>query len=331
MTTHKTLFSLVVAGSTKYTQLLAKKLVDSGFFELQFLLVPPPKAIGRKQILTPSIPAVWGDKMGCEVVEVAGKKIDPSLIEGRNRPDFLLVVDFGYLIPDWLLVWPRIAPINIHPSRLPEWRGASPGQMVLLSGATDSAITVMIPNSHLDQGDIITQLELSVAPHMTKDEYYETAFNRVAEHLAAILTNFAQGELIARPQPENSPTPVARQMTKNDGFVPWEMVKMAVNGQLWAENNNRHDDWKKDNFIIQMSQVRNCPSPAEIIERAIRAFSPWPTVWTLKPAPKNSDQAPKRMKLLSGRLSDDQQTLVLDKVMIEGKNQAQDFDLSWIN
>lgn len=330
MMNSKTTFSLVVAGSTKYTQLLAKTLVNSGIFELQFLLVPPPKPVGRKQIVTPSAPAVWGTAAGIEVVEVSGqgkKAISPELIKGRNRPDFLLIVDFGYLIPDWLLEWPRIAPINIHPSRLPEWRGATPAQMVLLSGATSSAVTIMVPNSHLDQGDIITQLELPITPTMTKDNYYQTAFQLTAEHLGQILTDFARGKLVAQPQSELSPTPPARQMTKDDGFLPWELVVSAVTGQ--PRDEKKLAQWAAENYIVQIAQTRNAPLPAEILDRAIRAFSPWPAVWTLKPVPDNSTQVPKRMKILAAHL-ENRTTLVIDQVMIEGKNQAQPFDLGWL-
>jgi methionyl-tRNA formyltransferase len=71
----------------------------------------------------------------------------------------LLVVDFGYLIPTWLLQLPAIAPLNIHPSELPKWRGSSPGQFALLfknlgRETTQTAVTLMVMNEGLDQDQL---------------------------------------------------------------------------------------------------------------------------------------------------------------------------------
>jgi methionyl-tRNA formyltransferase len=204
----------------------------------------------------------------------------------QNPIDFLLVVDFGYLVPKWLLKLPKLAPLNIHPSKLPRWRGSSPGQLVLLNGETDSAITLMVMNEALDEGPLVAQLAFKVEPTWTQIEYYQHSFNIICAGLGDLIEKFAQGKLIAQPQPKASPTPVADRLSKKDSFRTWTAVKQAMaTGQA-----------------------------APALEQACRAYYPWPKLWTLVATP----QGKKRLIIHRAHL-DQADHLALDQVQLEGK------------
>ena len=177
-----TLLKLWLAGSSHYSLLLAKTLLTDSRFQFQGVITPAPKPIGRQQILTPSPMAVWADQAKITKI-LLNEKIDTeakTIITDQfstSGCDVLLVVDFGYFIPEWLLKLPRIAPVNVHPSLLPRWRGSSPAQRVLLAGETNSAVSVIKVTMQLDAGEILTQLPLKVAPDWTSSDYYQAALS----------------------------------------------------------------------------------------------------------------------------------------------------------
>ncbi len=149
-----------VAGTSEYSRLLAEWLLSAATIKVQGVITPAPKPVGRDKILTPSPVAQWADAKKLPKILV-GEKIDESIKIALNEQfsllpcDVLLVADFGYYLPKWLLALPRLAPINIHPSRLPAWRGSSPAQRVLLAGETSSAVTVLKVTPEMDAGEIL--------------------------------------------------------------------------------------------------------------------------------------------------------------------------------
>ena len=335
-------YTFAIAGTSHYTQLLADSLIASGSFTPNLVITPAPKPIGRKKELLPNPVHTWAktNQLPLALIE---KKITPELISqalGSDFsnpaliPDFLIVVYFGYLVPDWLLNWPRFYPINVHPSALPDWRGASPGQFTLLADSSSSAISIIIPNSKMDQGDLIHQIPFTINPTWNKDQYYDFAFNLTAQHFPQILLDLTAKKLIPSPQPPLSPTPIARQLTKDDGFIPYNYLLAALEGQPSSE-------LPPDSpFLLQLLPKLKTLNPdlsldpASVIERASRALSPWPGIWTLQPQTDPHLPA-KRLKILQLHLekpttqpqSPAQKKLILDQALLEGRNYPHSFEL----
>ena len=308
-------YRIAIAGSTKNTVLMAEAVKLSSNFEIAYTLSPAPKLIGRKQILTQNPLHSWSLERKLPAFLVEGK-IEKSSIEEFNKMgdiDFLLVVDFGYLIPKWLLELPKIAPLNIHPSLLPKWRGSSPGQFCLLFQDLDengkkSAVTLMIMNESLDRGPIISQLLFDLQENWTQKEYYEHAFSLISTKLTELISDFAQGKIQAKEQTEESPTAIARRLSKQDSFVDWMELQKLMNG--------KEADKTKilTNLLAEHPLFQDKISQIKLMVNACKAFNPWPSLWTT--VITNSGE--KRMKILSCHL--EKETLVLDSVQIEGKN-----------
>lgn len=281
-------YTVAVAGTTKHTTLCAATLLAHPEFEVSFIITPAAKPTGRKQLLTPNPLQKFANSNQIETVLIKNK-IDKSVkskILAHQKPDFLLVVDFGYLVPEWLLDLPSIMPLNFHPSALPKWRGNSPGQFVLLSGAKTSAMTLIQMTAQFDHGPIVWQKQFKVDPSWTQTEYYQHSFELATQNLAIVMLQLAENKITPTPQTITSPTPIAKKMTKQDAFEPWVKIKTAM-------NSNRRD--------------------ATYLERASRAYSPWPLLWTEIMTSKGQ----RRMQLISTSL-DQQGLLKLDQVKIEG-------------
>jgi methionyl-tRNA formyltransferase len=311
-------FRIGIAGSTQYTRMCVQHLLDSPNqeFDIAWILTPTPKAIGRKQIVTKNPLYLFAEDHQFPLI-LLGKKIDESIrthilaFQEQQPIDFLLVVDFGYLVPSWLLQLPRIAPLNIHPSLLPRWRGSSPGQFVLLYGEKNSAVTLMTMSQGLDTGDCIFQAGFAVGSNWTQTEYYDHSFSLICQHLAEKILAFGSEKLQPTPQPINSPTRLAGKLSKEDSFISWETLTQAM-GML-PEQTPTHPS---SSLLMSVHDALN--SWPQVIANASRAFSPWPLLWTIIPTSKGE----KRMQILRAQVDEQTQMLRLERVKVEGEQET---------
>lgn len=326
-------YRIIIAGSTQHTRLIAESLRNSSL-QIIGCLTPKPKPIGRKQIITPNPLHKWADQNQVPVVLI-DQKIDRALEPEMHRQfrqpnqaeplcDILLVVDFGYYVPGWLLKKARKAPLNIHPSLLPRWRGSSPGQFALLYGDNPSAISLITVAKQMDQGDIWIQKEFAVNPHWNAADYYQHAFTEMAQDLPTVVSTILTDTAVSTEQPASSPTPVARKISKADCYLPWSALRATQTGkdsdyevaQLELENYLHTPEFSEPPLLAQILVKSPLLEWTRWIERAVRAFAPWPKVWTLAP----SIRGQQRLQLHQAHIQGD--TLQLDRVQLEGQQPA---------
>ncbi len=300
--------SVVIAGSTARTLLCAQALAADPRFVVVGVLTPTPRPIGRKKILTKNPMQIWAEEQYIPIVAIENK-IDESVrgkLSTENwvlNPDYLLVVDFGYILPRWLLELPTIAPVNIHPSLLPRWRGSSPGQFVLAFGEKESAVTIMVMDEQLDHGSIITQLPFTVGADWTTSEYYAHAFALATKSLPDVLVRFSQDTSLVTQQPDVSPTQTARMLSREDGFVPYQtLTRLLANDKGQMTNDKLLE--------VPFLSTYSLNTSPQTLYNLWRGLSPWPGLWTLVDG--------KRMKLLTMHM--DAEKLILDEIQIEGEN-----------
>jgi methionyl-tRNA formyltransferase len=337
-------YQIVIASSTARGTKCAQSLFNSPLFEIAAVLTPQPRPIGRHQILTLNPLHNFATQNNLPTLLIDKKLTEQQTALSNLAFDFLLVVDFGYFIPNWLLTLPKIAPVNIHPSALPKYRGASPGQFTLLFGDQTSAVSLIIVSDKMDRGDVIAQLPFAVNANWNADAYYQFAFDLISPQLPTLLDNFATHKITATPQEITSPTPLARQLGKNDAFVNWQTVtysanisepknnldvsvqyiKSCENDILTYKNNHKQSEYNTESnepAPLLTALLADTPptTHAAILERACRAFSPWPHLWTIYHG--------KRLQIISCHLNEKTGALVLDKVKIEGKSEQNFSDI----
>lgn len=267
--------SFLLASSTTSGIKLAESLLVNNF-QLKGVLTPAPAPKGRKKIFTPSDTQVWAQAHNFPIFTI-NKKIEKSLHVQLPAVDFLLVVDFGYFIPTWLINHPQQLAFNIHPSALPAYRGASPGQYAILHGESQSAVSFIKLAEQMDAGDLLKQIPFSLSPAWNSQDYYQAAFTIATQHLPTLCQDWLAGKII--PTPQTGTISFAPKINKAAAFIPWQDLLSAINGnQLLAEK----------------------------IERSIRAFSPWPLAWTLAPTAKGE----KRLQLLTAKINQDKLQLL---------------------
>ena len=161
----------------------------------------------------------------------------------KLKPDLVLVVAYGppYFSDDLINI-PQFKVINIHPSALPFYRGATPGPWQIINGETNSAVTFFQIDSLPDHGPIVAQIPFEISKDETAVSFYEKAFSIASKNLEIVLKNYLKNPNILTPQNHNLKTYFPR-FTKDSAKINWQ--------------------W-----------------PAEKIEKFIRAMLDWPIAWT---------------------------------------------------
>lgn len=293
---------VIIAGSTLHTLECAQTLANDSRFHINAVLTPVPKPVGRKQVVTKNPLHEFAEKNEIPVVFVEKKINDTLKAELSAYPcDILLVVDFGYFVPNWLLELPSIGPVNIHPSDLPRYRGSSPGQFALVFGERNSAITLIRMDEKLDHGPVISKLFFPVDANWKAVDYYAHAFMVASRQLPELLEAYLKNPKNLTPQPDESPTPVARMLSRTDGFVPFEALKNISRDGVSAIN-------------IPFLAGYGLPASTENLYNLWRGLTPWPGIWT--------EIEGKRVKLLEMEISAGK--LKLTKIQLEGRTPTAD-------
>ena len=200
-----------------------------------------PKGRGRQLAASPVKAAALAH--GIPVAQPHTLKDDAGRAElAAWRPDVLVVIAYGLILPKAALTLPRLGCINIHASLLPRWRGAAPIQRAILAGDTDTGVTIMLMDVGLDTGPMLLKREVSIAPTDTGGSLHDRLAAIGASAIVEALDGYAAGMLTPVPQPTEGVT-YAAKIEKAEGLIDW----------------NR---------------------PALEIERQVRAFNPWPIAET---------------------------------------------------
>ena len=210
------------------------------------------------------------------------------IIAKEKKPDVGVLASFGAIVPKKLLNFPKKGILNIHPSLLPKYRGPSPVQTAILNGEKQTGVTIIKMDEEIDHGPIVAQFIEEILPTDTSESLYFRLFSAGAEVLKTILQAYLEGKIQSQEQDHTRAT-YTKKLTREDGFIPLGKLKEAIGG------NN-----------------------AELIDRQIRAYYPWPGTWVnLKLKTQNSKLNNTRLKILQAHLENEK--LILDQVQLEGK------------
>lgn len=207
------------------------------------MVTQPDRPAGRGRKLTSPPVAVRARELDLRVLQPERLQDARAELE-RLRPEVGVVVAYGRLIPRWLLTLPPHGFLNVHPSLLPRYRGASPIPHAILNGDPETGVTVIRLTEELDAGPILAQERVPILPQDTAG----TLEARLAEVGAALLVRTLEALEQSRvhPQPQDASTATyCQKLTKEDGRIRWE-------------------------------------DPADRIERHIRAMDPWPGAFTTR-------------------------------------------------
>jgi methionyl-tRNA formyltransferase len=293
---------LVFCGTPRFAVLTLERLVETGY-RVHLVVTQPDRPKGRGLELVASPVKDSALKLNLPITQPDRIKTNDVFRSqlAALKPDAIIVVGYGRIIPQWMLDLPPLGNLNLHASILPKYRGAAPIQWAIANGETVTGVTTMRIDAGLDTGDILLQRELPIG----SDDTAETLAPRLATVGADLVIDTLRGLQSGSIQPraqDNSESTLAPILKKEDGLVDFSR------------------------------------SAAEIFNR-LRGFQPWPGAYTrfrgknlqiLKAQPIPGSLPPgeistsdNRVRVGCGRVS----CLELLELQIEGKKRtsARDF------
>jgi len=156
---------------------------------------------------------------------------DPAFVQSLRDPsappDVFVVVDFGQFLKPDLLSVPRLGSVNVHPSLLPRWRGASPVQWALANGDAETGVSVLYVTAKMDAGDILARETAPILPSDTAETLAPRLAERGAALLLGVLRRLRDGTASAVPQDPALAT-FAHVLERRDGIVDWTAPASVV-------------------------------------------------------------------------------------------------------
>ncbi len=226
---------VVFMGTPDFAVPCLEKLIEYGC-EVVGVFTQPDKPVGRKRVITPPAVKVCALEHGIEVYQPE-KMRDGTALEIINglKPDLIVVVAYGKILPKEILESAPLGCINIHGSLLPKLRGAAPIQWSVINGDEYSGVTSMMMNEGLDTGDMLVERKVKIEFTETSGELYDRLSFVGAEVLEETLKKIEDGTLVRTPQNDEEST-YAPLLSKEISNIDWNESALAVYNKIRGLN-----------------------------------------------------------------------------------------------
>jgi methionyl-tRNA formyltransferase len=232
---------IVLMGSPEYA--IPSLLALHARHQVVLVVTQPDRRQGRGRKLSAPPAKEKALELGLPVWQPTTLRSEEAVARLRQAgADLFVTAAIGLLLPRQVLAIPSHGTLNLHASLLPRWRGAAPVALAILTGDAETGVTLMQTDPGLDTGPIVAQVRCPIHADDTADSLTERLAQVGADLLVETLPRWLAGQIVPRPQSQQGVT-YAERLTKADGRIDWS-------------------------------------SPADHIERMLRAYTPWPGAYT---------------------------------------------------
>ena len=256
---------IIFAGTPDFSVPALEALINAGH-DVVAVYTQPDRPAGRGRQLKASPIKEVALKNNIHVFQPESLKEKPEQDQiAQLKPDIMIVVAYGLLLPEPVLSIPQFGCLNIHASILPRWRGAAPIQRAILAGDSETGVSIMQMDIGLDTGDVLAVATCAITENETGGSLHDKLAILGTQPLLDVLAQLQSGTVNPVKQ-DDSQANYAKKLSKEEALI----------------------DWGK---------------PAAEIERKIRAFNPWPVayarmnkenmrIWSATIINSNSDKKP---------------------------------------
>jgi methionyl-tRNA formyltransferase len=226
--------NLVFCGTPGFAVPTLERLAEAGF-RVHLVVTQPDRPKGRGLELVPSPIKLCALKLEVPVVQPESIKNNADFRAQLTglKPDAVIVVGYGRIIPQWMLDLPPLGNINLHASLLPKYRGAAPIQWAIAGGETITGVTTMKIDAGLDTGDILLQQEILIAPNDTAETLATKLAAIGADLMVETLGGLQANTIHPREQNETQAT-LAPILKKEDGLIDFSRPAPEILNRLRA-------------------------------------------------------------------------------------------------
>lgn len=211
-----------------------QELINSTEHNVVAVFTQAPKAKGRGMKLanSPVYNLAIDNNIPIYTPKTLRKEQAMDLITSIDA-DIIVVVAYGFIIPENILSAKKYGCLNIHPSKLPKYRGAAPLQRTIINGEKESAVCIMQMDAGLDTGDVILQKDLTLDSHITLLELHDKCADIGAKLLIETLDNI---DSLPRVKQSEEGLSYAHKLTKEEGKVDWSESAFTIDCKIRGMN-----------------------------------------------------------------------------------------------
>lgn len=226
------MMDLIFCGTPQFAVPTLQALFRAGF-RIRLVVTQPDRPSGRG--MEPAASPVKREALHSSLPITQPEKIKNSE-EFRAqlesiRPQAIVVVGYGRILPQWMIDLPPLGNINLHASLLPKYRGAAPIQWAIASGESITGVTTMRIDAGLDTGDILEQREEPIRDDDTALTLAPRLAHTGAELVITSLAGLVKGTITPRPQ-DNAQATLAPILTKEDGLIDFSRTAQETWNRL---------------------------------------------------------------------------------------------------
>jgi methionyl-tRNA formyltransferase len=224
--------NVIFFGSGRFAMLLVQQIHKD--FALGGVVVTKPKPRGRGRRLISSQIVTWAQDSGVSVFSPEDPNAPQFVADlAEQQPDLYVLASYGHILGSSLLSVPRYGGINVHPSLLPQYRGAAPIQRALIAGERKTGVSMILMDEKIDHGDVIFQHTVEIG----SDDTYGILLDRLSAvavgNISSVIQDVVHGTSQRIPQ-DHAKKSYAHKVKKEETVIRWESGAAAVHNLIRA-------------------------------------------------------------------------------------------------
>lgn len=224
---------IIFMGTAELSSASLARLAQEPQFQIIAVATQPDKPKGRHLKEQAPPVKVLAQKLNLPVLQPLKARDEHFISELRAmKPDLIVAVAYGHILPPAILDVPRFGCLNVHTSLLPKYRGAAPIQWAIANGDTETGVTIMKMDAGMDTGGILAQKRTPISPPDDAVALYYRLAQLGAELLAVTIPGYISGDILPQPQPEGASQ--APKIKKEDGQIDWNLPAQTILNRLRA-------------------------------------------------------------------------------------------------
>jgi methionyl-tRNA formyltransferase len=226
--------NVVFMGTPEFAVPSLRALADR--YTITGVVTQPDRPAGRGRAPRPPAVKRAALELGLPIFQPETLRTPDAVEQLRTwEPNVIVVAAFGQILLKDVLDLPPFRCLNVHASLLPRWRGAAPINYAIWAGDTETGVTVMQMDEHLDSGPILAKASIPIDPDTTAPILHDRLSELGASLLLATLPGYLSGCIKPRPQPDEGVT-LAPTLVKKAGRIDWAQSAVEIDQQVRALN-----------------------------------------------------------------------------------------------
>ena len=251
---------LLFFGSSDFSMPIVRKIHDE--YEVSGVVIskPKPKGRGLKQTL-PEV-AIWAERMGVRVYCPDDPNSEAFVNQLKAlKSDLYVLSAYGYILSSEVLRIPRLGGINIHPSLLPQYRGAAPIRRAIMAGEARTGVTIFFMDEKIDHGEMIAQRCIPVEKDDTYGSLSASLARLGADMIVDVLQEIESGK--CRHAEQKGKVTYAPKLKKDEMIINWRLDAMSIYNQIRAlsPRPGARTRFRGKELIITLAQLSNKELP----------------------------------------------------------------------